>query len=965
MPTPPQFRLHLPAIPHTLTREDFSHCAFTGKVLRFSSMMRSRGFEVIHYGTEGSKSGANRDVQLFTQAEWQDLRVKSIRFLQPDRYKDDESTKAYFSNPKLGIGDLANWNTPMYVEFNRRFKIALQENYKKPDLVCIALGKSYDVALQDMDVITIETGIGYRGSCKNFRIFESHTWMAKTLGEENKDPNNYWFVIPNFINTVEFPYSPGPIVPTIGFLGRIGNCKGCNIIVEIARRMPYVRFILCGSGDPSPYTVVPNISYKPPIHGLECGRFIGSLTAFISPTKYLEPFGTAMVEAQMCGTPVITSDWGAMSETIENFKTGVRCHTLQDYVEAVQMALEGKFDREYIRKRAVEKYDMYKLAKHYEYVFKSVVDIHNGSGGWYSKESYLRLTDGTTPAVPYPGKIHLSVAYFGKAFPNYFQLYLDSVRANADILVVHLHTNISLDAYDCPSNVVVEQMTFVELNAKISAFLKREFGATVESPILETFPYKLCEYKIVYHEIFKPHMSEDIDYFGWGDIDVIYGKISNFIDLNRNYDRIGFNRAHFMALRNTAHFRTLYKSTSKILETFLAQNYLGVDESTDPWGFPMVLSVNDHVFPMWNHISDIIPEAWNKRWLPAGSKATFYDVHDMTKNIVHLHHTPDGRLTTVYEDGQHREVAYTHLQKRKFADPPRLDNFYITCDSFLEESVALARRIPRITILTYCTGYRYEVYRRFAGTLYDTGFSGDVVFVVNESDVPNLDRLRAEYPKVRHHVDTLTDNPRQCQQKRYFIFKDILETLVDTADRVLLCDSRDLYFQRNIELYDIGQADLLYFLEGLKIKDCPHNCAWLKDIETCAGREIITGIGDNIISCSGTTYGTLRGIREYLAAMCTIMTKIVKIDYPGIDQGIHNFLLHDLKLDDSGIRIESRTNEDGFVNTLQYGFKFMNGMNQIVTSNRETVSYIVHQWDRLPDYMRERIYPKYDFKGGV
>ena len=77
MPAPTQqaFRLHLPAIPHTLTHDDYSHCAFTGKVLRFSSMMRSRGFEVIHYGTEGSKSGATRDVQMFTKKEWNDLRV--------------------------------------------------------------------------------------------------------------------------------------------------------------------------------------------------------------------------------------------------------------------------------------------------------------------------------------------------------------------------------------------------------------------------------------------------------------------------------------------------------------------------------------------------------------------------------------------------------------------------------------------------------------------------------------------------------------------------------------------------------------------------------------------------------------------------------------------------------------------------------------------------------------------------
>ena len=206
MPPPKQaFRLHLPAVPHTLTHDDYSHCAFTGKVLRFSSMMRSRGFEVIHYGTEGSKSGATRDIQLFTQQEWKSLRVKSIRHLKPNDFKTDEEAQAYLDNPKTFFGDLANWSTPLYEEFNRRFKVELAKNYTKPDLVCIALGKTYDMALNDMDVIPIETGIGYSGSCKNYRIFESHTWMSRTIGVEDKDPNNYWFVIPNFFNTLEFP----------------------------------------------------------------------------------------------------------------------------------------------------------------------------------------------------------------------------------------------------------------------------------------------------------------------------------------------------------------------------------------------------------------------------------------------------------------------------------------------------------------------------------------------------------------------------------------------------------------------------------------------------------------------------------------------------------------------------------------------------------------------------------------
>ena len=33
--------LHLPALAHTITTDEFSHCAFTGKVLRFAPMVSS------------------------------------------------------------------------------------------------------------------------------------------------------------------------------------------------------------------------------------------------------------------------------------------------------------------------------------------------------------------------------------------------------------------------------------------------------------------------------------------------------------------------------------------------------------------------------------------------------------------------------------------------------------------------------------------------------------------------------------------------------------------------------------------------------------------------------------------------------------------------------------------------------------------------------------------------------------
>jgi glycosyltransferase involved in cell wall biosynthesis len=639
-------------------------------------MMRSRGFEVIHYGTEGSESGANKDVQLFTRKEWHELRIRSLRHLKPE-LDSDEKAEAHLRNPQAFYGDLANWSTPLYEEFNRRFKAALLENYQNLDIVCIPLGRSYDDALSGLHCVILEFGIGYNGSCKNFRVFESHSWMSKTLTEEKKSPQNYWFVVPHSFNITEFPFSRGPTIPTVGFMARITNCKGANIVVEIAKRLPSIRFVLCGQGDPTPYLTHPNIVYKGSIHGDERGRFLGGLTAFLAPTTYLEPFGAAMVEAQLCGTPVICSDWGGMSETVEQWKTGLRCHTLADYCFGVQMALDSKFDRTYIRDQAVQKYDMYRVAKDYEYVIRSVLDVHNGRNGWYSPKSHM-ITDRS----PDPPRIHLQVAYFGKAFPNYFQLYLDSLGNNADVLVLHLYTNITLEGYELPSNIRVEQMTFEELNQKISTFLNVEFGVdtTISPPILDHFAYKLCEFKVAYHDIFTLDITDD-DYFGWGDIDVIYGKLSNFIDLSANYDRIGSDRGHFTALRNTEPFRKLYKNVPDILKTFQNNTYY---EGTDEGKFPAILSKNDHTFPITKYICDIIPEQWNKRWLPKGSTATFYDTYDMTKNISHLQYSAKG-LVVRYEDGETRDVAYVHLQKRAFPDPTCRYSYSIYSDRIVNE----------------------------------------------------------------------------------------------------------------------------------------------------------------------------------------------------------------------------------------------------------------------------------------
>lgn len=100
----PGIRLHMLALPHTITRPEFSHCAFTGKVLRFAPMMRSRGYEVYHYGVATSESGADVQIDVLSLQEWKELRVKS--YLQLNKVTEDEAAKI-LSDEKLFIGTWA------------------------------------------------------------------------------------------------------------------------------------------------------------------------------------------------------------------------------------------------------------------------------------------------------------------------------------------------------------------------------------------------------------------------------------------------------------------------------------------------------------------------------------------------------------------------------------------------------------------------------------------------------------------------------------------------------------------------------------------------------------------------------------------------------------------------------------------------------------------------------------------
>jgi glycosyltransferase involved in cell wall biosynthesis len=363
MADPP--RVHLLGLPHTVTHRRFSHCAFTGKVRRFSPMLQSVGYEVVHYGIAGAESRAKEQVDVLSYEEW-----RALGGQEPGTEQ---------------LGQLARLDSPLYQVFNQRLAPLLRERLAPTDIIALPYGAAHASAVSQFpDVLAVETGIGYPTAWGSFRVYESYAWMHYHLGKEQRaEGSDYWWVIPNYYEPDDSPLGDGSGRYVV-YLGRLNRDKGLDIVWEMAKARPDVSFVVCGQGNPAPWLTLPNIQYRPPIHGDGVAELLGRAMCTVMPTRYVEPFGGVAVESMLCGTPVLGSAFGSFTETIRPGRNGYRCRTLQDWLDALQsVESRGATWRAEIRRAAVDAYSLWHLAADYARVFEQLVNLRGA--GWYTR----------------------------------------------------------------------------------------------------------------------------------------------------------------------------------------------------------------------------------------------------------------------------------------------------------------------------------------------------------------------------------------------------------------------------------------------------------------------------------------------------------------------------------------------------------------------------------------------------
>lgn len=147
-------------------------------------------------------------------------------------------------------------------------------------------------------------------------------------------------------------------------------------------------------------------------------------------------------------------------------------------------------------------------------------------------------------------KIALIIPYFGK-FPDWMDLYLYSCSKNP-FIDFHYYTDCKLPEKIYP-NTIFHTISFKEYLSKVNETLDIKLGGN------NPHPYKLCDLKPFYGYIHSD-ISQNYEWWGFGDIDVIYGDLSNLLNENnlKKYDLI---TTHIKCI--AGHF-TIIKSVSSI-----------------------------------------------------------------------------------------------------------------------------------------------------------------------------------------------------------------------------------------------------------------------------------------------------------------------------------------------------------------------------------------------------------------
>jgi glycosyltransferase involved in cell wall biosynthesis len=365
--------LNLIALPHTQVSKSFYHCAYTcGKILNFCKMMQDF-YTIRLYAPEGPPVEGATLIPCLSDKRRQEI------------FGEDDMARL-FSWP----------NDSQSAEFNLNVIAELKKNIQPGEMILLSGGYTHHpISAAFPQYQRVEPFCGYLGILPDtFVAFESFAHMHTVYAKKGIEDIRYFdAVIPPFIDEDDFPLLNKRDGKYLLFIGRLIFRKGIQTAAEIAKAtgLPlyvagggakhlYPGFIIAGDGT---RIECPGLKYCGAVAQHKRNELMAGATAVLVPTTYCGPGENVSLEANFSGTPVITTDFGCFSETVQNGVNGFRFRTLQEAVDAVKACpiLRPTAIRNYVS----SKYSLPATALKFDNWFRKIYTVKEK--GWYTLTS--------------------------------------------------------------------------------------------------------------------------------------------------------------------------------------------------------------------------------------------------------------------------------------------------------------------------------------------------------------------------------------------------------------------------------------------------------------------------------------------------------------------------------------------------------------------------------------------------
>jgi glycosyltransferase involved in cell wall biosynthesis len=185
----------------------------------------------------------------------------------------------------------------------------------------------------------------------------------------------------NGIDCASYPFNPGGREDYLLYLSRVSLEKGTHLAIEAARRLNK-RLVIAGNihapdrayfeREVAPHIDGQLIEYVGEVDQAEKRRLLAEASCLLAPITWDEPFGVFMVEAMVCGTPVIAMNRGSVPEVVRDGVTGFIVENVEEMCEVT--ARLSEVDPYACRRHVEENFSIESMTDNYLAAYRHVIE---------------------------------------------------------------------------------------------------------------------------------------------------------------------------------------------------------------------------------------------------------------------------------------------------------------------------------------------------------------------------------------------------------------------------------------------------------------------------------------------------------------------------------------------------------------------------------------------------------------